>query len=142
MKLADSLLIVFLSIISVASLFGVQALQRSSADANGVASVYYQNTLILDIALGSDDYTIHTPEYVLEINRTDDTFKVTGTLGPVTIQRANQMVRVIEQTSPENICELQGATNSPLKPLTCLPNELVVSIERARQDTDEDAILS
>ena len=142
MKLADSFLIVFLSIISVASLFGVQALQRSSADTNGVASVYYQNTLILDIALGSDDYTIHTPEHVLEINRTDDTFKVTGTLGPVTIQRANQMVSVIEQTSPENICELQGATNSPLKPLTCLPNELVVSIERARQDTDEDAILS
>ncbi len=142
MKLADILLILFLALLSVSSLFGVQALQERSAETDGFARVMYQNELILEIALGSSDYTIHNPSHVLEINGDQDTFKVTGTLGPVTIQRANQMVRVIEQTSPENICELQGATNSPLKPLTCLPNELVVRIERAPSETDEDAILS
>ena len=142
MKLADVLLILFLALLSVSSLFGVQALQERSAETDGFARVMYQNELILEIALGNSDYTIHNPTHVLEINRDQDTFQVTGTLGPVTIQRANQMVRVIEQTSPENICELQGATNSPLKPLTCLPNELVVRIERAPSETDEDAILS
>ena len=142
MKLADIILILFLALLSVSSLFGVQALQERSAETDGFARVMYQNELILEIALGSSDYTIHNPTHVLEINGDQDTFQVTGTLGPVTIQRANQMVRVIEQTSPENICELQGATNSPLKPLTCLPNELVVRIERAPSETDEDAILS
>ena len=142
MKLADILLILFLALLSVSSLFGVQALQDRSAETDGFARVMYQNELILEIALGSSDYTIHNPMHVLEINGDQDTFKVTGTLGPVTIQRAHQMVRVIEQTSPENICELQGATNSPLKPLTCLPNELVVRIERAPSENDEDAILS
>ena len=142
MKLADILLILFLALLSVSSLFGVKALQERSAETDGFARVMYQNELILEIALGSSDYTIYNPTHVLEINGDQDTFKVTGTLGPVTIQRANQMVRVIEQTSPENICELQGATNSPLKPLTCLPNELVVRIEREPSETDEDAILS
>ena len=142
MKIADIMLIIVLSIVSILSLFGINTLQRNSADVNGIARVSYQNELILEIALGSDDYTIHNPAHVLEINSESNTFKVSGTLGPVTILRENQTVRVIEQTSPENICELQGATNSPLKPLTCLPNELVVNIERAPSETDEDAILS
>ena len=142
MKLSDILLVFVLAIISGFSVFWVQDLQARSADANGVAMVIYQNELILEVSLGSEEYRIVKPEHVLQINQTEGTFTVTGTLGPVVLQRENQMIRVISQTSPENICEIQGSTNSPLKPLTCLPNELIVRIERAMDESDEDAILS
>ena len=142
MKISDILLVVFLAIISVFSVFWVQDLQARSADANGVAIVIYQNQPILEVNLGSEDYRILRPEHVLQINLNEGLFTVTGTLGPIVLQRENQTIRVISQTSPENICEIQGATNSPLKPLTCLPNELIVRIERAPDENDEDAILS
>ena len=142
MKISDILLVVFLGIISVFSVFWVQDLQARSADANGVAMVIYQNQPILEVSLGSEEYRILRPEHVLQINIYEGLFTVTGTLGPIVLQRENQMIRVISQTSPENICEIQGATNSPLKPLTCLPNELIVRIERAPDENDEDAILS
>ena len=142
MKISDILLVVILAIISVFSVFWVQDLQARSADANGVAIVIYQNQPILEVNLGSEEYRILRPEHVLQINLNEGLFTVTGTLGPIVLQRENQMIRVISQTSPENICEIQGATNSPLKPLTCLPNELIVRIERAPDENDEDAILS
>ena len=142
MKLADIILVIFLSIVSLWSVFWVQDLQARSADENGTAVVIYQNQPVLEIFLGTDDYRIIRPEHVLEINVSQGLFTVRGSLGPVVILRENQTVRVIQQTSPENICEIQGATNSPLKPLTCLPNELIVRIERAPDENDEDAILS
>ena len=142
MQISDILLVIFLGIISVFSVFWVQDLQARSADANGVAIVIYQNQPILEVNLGSEDYRIIKPEHVLQINLNEGLFTVTGTLGPIVLQRENQMIRVISQTSLENICEIQGATNSPLKPLTCLPNELIVRIERAPDENDEDAILS
>ncbi len=142
MKISDLILVVFLGFISVLSVFWVQDLQARSSDVNGVAIVIYQNQVILEISLGSDEYRIIRPEHVLQVNINDGLFTVTGTLGPIVLQRDNQTIRVVSQTSPENICEIQGATNSPLKPLTCLPNELIVRIERASNQDDEDAILS
>ncbi len=142
MKLADVILVIFLSIVSVWSVFWVQDLQARSADENGTAVVIYQNQPVLEIYLGTDEYRIIRPEHVLEINVSQGLFTVRGSLGPVVILRENQTVRVIQQTSPENICEIQGSTNSPLKPLTCLPNELIIRIERAPDENDEDAILS
>ena len=142
MKISDGILVLFLGIISIFSVFWVQDLQARSSDANGVAIVIYQNQPILEVFLGSEDYRIVRPEHVLQINIDEGLFTVTGTLGPIVLKREDQMIRVISQTSPENICEIQGATNSPLKPLTCLPNELIVRIERAPDDNDEDAILS
>ncbi|MGM0436000.1 MAG: NusG domain II-containing protein, partial [Bacillota bacterium] len=47
-------------------------------------------------------------------------------------------VRVIDEVSPQNICQKQGETNSPLKPLTCLPNEVVIRIETPLPDPDTD----
>ena len=142
MKIADVILIIFLALVSISSLFYIQRLQELSAEENGVAIVLYQNEVILEIALGSNAFSIKNPNHVLEVNADSGIFKVTGTLGPVTIFRENGFVSVIEQTSPQNICELQGATNSRLKPLTCLPNEVIIRIEKASSDLDDDAILS
>lgn len=142
MKIPDIILVIFLGILSILSVFWVQDLQARSADANGVAIVIYQNQPVLEVSLGSEEYRILRSEHVLNIDVSEGLFTVTGTLGPIVLQREHQMIRVISQTSPENICEIQGATNSPLKPLTCLPNELIVRIERAADENDEDAILS
>ena len=142
MKIADIVLIIVLAVISLSSLFYIQRLQDLSAEENGVAIVLYQNEIILEIELSSNDFLIKNASHVLEVDAEAGIFTVTGTLGPVTIQRDAGYVSVIEQTSPQNICELQGATNSRLKPLTCLPNEVIVRIEKASSDLDDDAILS
>ena len=142
MKISDGILVLFLGIISIFSVFWVQDLQARSAELDGVAIVIYQNQPILEVSLGSEDYRIIRPQHVLQVSKDEGLFTVTGTLGPIVLLRENQTIRVISQTSPENICEIQGATNSPLKPLTCLPNELIVRIERAPEDDEEDAILA
>ncbi|MDD3477612.1 MAG: NusG domain II-containing protein [Candidatus Izemoplasmatales bacterium] len=37
-------------------------------------------------------------------------------------------IAVVYQESPKDVCQLQDPTNSPLFPLVCLPNELVITI--------------
>jgi len=47
-------------------------------------------------------------------------------------------VRVAEEVSPQNICSEQMWTNSPLKPITCLPNSLVIIIETSKPSNIDD----
>ena len=42
---------------------------------------------------------------------------------------SNNKVRVIDEESPKHICQKQGETNSPLFPLTCLPNNIIILID-------------
>jgi hypothetical protein len=37
-------------------------------------------------------------------------------------------IRVAYQESPRDYCELQSPTDSRMRPLVCLPNELLVSV--------------
>ena len=143
MKLSDIVLIVVLSVLSISSFFIFQRLQAQAVSDDGVAVVVFQNQPILRISLFDDTHQVLNANHVIRIDRARDHFVVEGLLGPVTIERANGMVRVIDETSPQNICQLQGATNSRLKPLTCLPNEVIIRIERdSFNEDEEDAILS
>jgi hypothetical protein len=141
MKKSDLMLIVSLIVLSAVSFLFVSSLQRRGAQADGIALVIYQNQTILTIELATSAYTIVQPDHVFSVD--GDVFVVRGTLGPVTIERHEGVVRIIDETSPQNICQLQGSTNSTLKPLTCLPNDLVIRIEsNTFNEDDEDAILS
>ena len=143
MKVADIILIVVLSVLSISSFFVFQRLQAQAVTDDGVAVVIFQNQPILRISLYDDTHQVLNPNHVISVDRTRDHFVVEGLLGPVTIERANGMVRVIDETSPQNICQFQGATNSRLKPLTCLPNEVIIRVESdAFNEDEEDAILS
>jgi hypothetical protein len=39
-----------------------------------------------------------------------------------------QKISVAYQESPKDLCQLQKPTSSPLMPIVCLPNELVINV--------------
>ncbi len=136
MKRNDIVLIAVLLAFSLAALFGVRHLQNLTASEDGTARVFYQGALILEIELEDGSARAFHDDVI--IDEENQTFIVPGNLGDVTIRYQNHQVEVIDETSPRNICQHQGKTNSPYKPLTCLPNDVVIRIERA---TDSDGIV-
>ena len=141
MKTNDIILIASLLILSIIGIFVVQYFQRQTMDEDGIAIVVYKNQEILRLSLGENHHEVLNQNYIISIDSTNRIYVVEGTLGPVTIQVENNLVNVIDQTSPQNICQLQRPTNSPLAPLTCLPNDLIIRIEASAKDDDVDAIL-
>lgn len=49
-------------------------------------------------------------------------------LGIIKVEINNGRVRVIEQTSPTNDCELQGYVSTVATPILCLPNQFYIEI--------------
>lgn len=50
----------------------------------------------------------------------------------------DQKISVAYQESPKDLCQLQKPTSSPLMPIVCLPNELVINIYT---DIESDAFI-
>lgn len=142
MKKSDFILVIGLIIVSVGSIFLVRYLQQGSQIEDGIAVVVYQNQEVIRIELNTGNYQVINPDYVVDINEAEKIFTVVGSLGNVYIQIEDNMVSVIDETSPQNICQIQGQTNSTLKPLTCLPNDLIVRIEAPMSEDDDDVIIS
>ncbi len=140
MRRNDLLLIGLVLAISFGLFFAVQMLEARSRVEDGSAEVLYQGVMVLSIDLEDGTPTVHEEAYVIEIDEDEQVYVVEGTLGPVTIAYEDHGVNVIDQTSPRDICEHQGHTNSPYKALTCLPNDVVIRIRRAA-DEDTDGII-
>ncbi len=140
MRKNDLIFIVVLLVLSGVLLLGVRVLQSASETEDGTANVFYRGELVLQIELADGSSTVHNDAYVHEADDEEGLFVVEGELGPVTIAYADHTVEVVDETSPRNICQHQGRTNSPYKPLTCLPNDVVIRIERAVGD-DYDGIV-
>ncbi len=140
MRKNDLIFIVVLLVLSGVLLLGVRVLQSASETEDGTANVFYRGELVLQIELADGSSTVHNDAYVHEADDEEGLFVVEGELGPVTIAYADHTVEVADETSPRNICQHQGRTNSPYKPLTCLPNDVVIRIERAVGD-DYDGIV-
>ncbi len=158
MKRNDIVLIGILLVVALSALFAVRALQERTRFDDGTAAVYHQGRLVLsiDLADGSDEVhgdDVFVAEDVEGVNtilaahfdgREISSEKagegrfyiVPGNNGPVTIRYRDHMVEVIDETSPRNICQHQGRTNSPFKPLTCLPNDVVIRILRPGEESD------
>jgi hypothetical protein len=58
----------------------------------------------------------------------NNTYIVQGTLGEVVIEVQDQRIRVERETSPYNLCSIQGWVSSSMVPITCLPNHIIIVI--------------
>lgn len=134
MKKNDIILIGIVLVIALASLLGKYIYEQSQDAVDGTAVVYYLDSPVLEIELEDGSYTILDEEVASQID--ENKFSVTGTNGPVLIEYSKQRVRVYEETSPQHICRIQGWSNSPLKPITCLPNNVVILIETSKPNDD------
>lgn len=135
MKRNDLILIIILSVLAITGYFVMSYITNASNTSDGTANVYYNDSLILRIYLEDGDYDIVDQSYVETISIDDEDgyfYQVSGKNGIVVIEYLNNQVRVVEETSPKNICQYQGLTSSPLYPLTCLPNKIIVII-RAKE---------
>lgn len=146
MKKNDIILIIIVLLISLTSLLTVQIIQAQNELTDGVAVVIYDDEEILHIHLEDGTYTILNNTHVFEdefaLDDTPKRYVVRGdydsSLGRVIIGYENHKVRVLDEHSPQNICQKQGETNSPMRPLTCLPNNVVIVIRSSHFDPDDD----
>ena len=59
--------------------------------------------------------------------QTDDFARLNQIVG-IKLLVDNHKISVVYQESPKDLCELQSPTNSHLRPIVCLPNELVINV--------------
>ena len=140
MKKSDLILILTMIVIGLTAYLILGQLTRQSETTNGTANVYYNDTKILEIALEDGSYTIYDQGKIIGINDDDSTYTVAGTNGDVVIEYKENKIRVIDEISPRHICRYQGWSNSPLIPITCLPNNIIILVEAEKTDQDPDDI--
>lgn len=130
MKKSDMILIGVILIAAISSFFIFRSVNNEAEVENGIAVVYYNSSRILEIKLEDGSYRIIDESRIIEIDEDAKTYHVEGS-NPygVLIEYKENKVRVIDEESPQNICQQQGWTNSTIYPLTCLPNNIVISIE-------------
>ncbi|MCF7927246.1 MAG: NusG domain II-containing protein [Candidatus Izimaplasma sp.] len=133
MKQTDIYLIIFLVILGITSYFILGKITNESSAVDGTANVFYNDQKILEISLEDGSYEIFDESKVVSINLAEFLYTVAGYNGDVVIEYNDNKVRVIDEISPKHICRLQGYSNSPLAPITCLPNNIIIIIQ-AKQD--------
>lgn len=150
MKKTDVLFVAIVSILFLGAFLIVQWIDQNQSTGELYAKVFYKDQLILMIDLKTNDYILYNTPYKDQIDvglAGEGVFYVPGT---TTIQMNDlyavdayardhavvgikllvegEKIRVAYQESPRDYCELQPPTDSRLRPLICLPNELVVSV--------------
>lgn len=124
-----------------------------------VAHIYYGSSdePIVSINFVSQEVTIHSnqdvPDIYLENNISsypyhDSNQQTITLLGDYTVNGVRQIVviqywygtrgsiKIIEETSPNNICSLEGESTG--KPLICLPNRIRVEFEKTYDENEPD----
>lgn len=139
MKKSDVILIAVILILAATSFLIFRKITNSSALVDGIAIVYYNDQKILAIDLENGNYNVYNQDRVINIDTENDIFHVLGS-NPygVYIEYKDNRVRVIDEESPKHICQSQGWTNSPLSPLTCLPNNIIIVIEADQSNLPDD----
>ncbi len=121
----DKFLIIFILISSVVLYGTMEWFVRASTSEKVVAIVTYREEEILRI-----DMSI------------DDTYVVQGTLGEVFIEVKDRALRVEKETSPYNLCSIQGWVEFANVPIVCLPNHIVIMIQNTKsQPEGEDSVI-
>lgn len=139
MKRSDVILIAVVLIIAIISFFGFRQLTTDSAVVDGIANVFYNDQKILAIDLTNGNYKVYDEDRIIAIDYENKRYHVEGS-NPygVVIEYRDNRVRVIDEESPQHICQQQGWTNSPLNPLTCLPNNIIIVVESKDEDLPDD----
>jgi len=138
----DIILVIVLLFLSLGSYVGLYMYTSGSEVTDGLATVYYKDEQILEISLEDGQYRILNDEYVVSIDENSFLYTVLGNNGDVVIEYRDHKVGVIDEISPQNICQKQGFSNSPLSPITCLPNQIIIIITEPKTDDDLDDIVS
>ncbi len=140
MRKSDIILVVSIAVISLfAYLLMRQFLVSSNLD-DGTAIVLYQDSPVLEIYLTDGTYEIIDLDSVVSIDEENFIYIVTGINGDVVIEYKDNKVRVIDEISPKHICQAQGWSSSPLTPITCLPNNVVIIIQADKSEDEPDDI--
>lgn len=111
MNKSDLKLILGLFIV-IFSIFAYMFFTKNNKPNN--ALVYYKDNLLLTIDLNTSGIKEYT---------------VQGELGDVVIEKNNDKIRVVTETSPNHICSKQGYIKESYEVITCLPNKIVIKIE-------------
>ena len=165
MKKQDIWFIGIVSLISLIGFFVVTFLMESQRTGQVYAKVFYKDTLVLMIDLENNDYVVYNTPYQTQVHvgrASEGIFYVPGTTTTdmaglyatdayamnqqiigIKLIVENHKIRVAYQESPRDLCELQSPTDSRMRPLVCLPNELLVSVytNLTSEDFIPDAIL-
>ncbi|SRR5690554_5322247 len=121
MNKADKIFLAIILVLSVALYGSIQFLVSAATSDLKVAVVTYKDREVLRIDMS-----------------VDNTYTVDGTLGDVIIEVKDNKIRVQEETSPYNICSIQGWVEYARVPIVCLPNHIMILIESAVNQDDED----
>ncbi len=142
MKRNDFILIGVVLFIGLVSFIGMKIYENTTNLEDGKAVVYYFDKPVLEILLADGSYTILDDDSVISVDEDNFTYTVKGypydstDQNVVVIEYKDHQVRVIDEVSPQHICRKQGWSSSPLSPITCLPNNLVIVIQSDVQDPD------
>jgi hypothetical protein len=127
LKIYDKIIIVVILLLSVVG-YVILAFGANSGDSR-VAKVYFKDELIDQVDL----YSIESDEILSK--------EYTGSNGLIVVEFRYGEVRVEKETSPNNICSIQGWSSSSLKPIICLPNDFFIEIEtNVTENSEIDAI--
>jgi hypothetical protein len=150
MKKSDVLFVSIASALFLIAFLVVRLIDARQATGELYAKVFYQDQLILMIDLKTNEYVLYNTPFKDSIDvgladqgvfyvpgtttvemdglyAIDDYAKDNGIVGIKLLVEAAK-IRVAYQESPRDYCELQPPTDSRLRPLICLPNELVVTV--------------
>jgi len=130
MKKNDIILIVVIALLSGIAYIIMNSVVNSSGVEDGVAVVIFEDNEILEINLKDGTYEVLDLQMGIIVDEENMLFTIPNTNGEndLVIEYGDNKVRVVEEVSPQHICREQGWSNSPLKPITCLPNKLVIVI--------------
>jgi len=133
MRKTDMILLGVIGLIGLVTYIVLQLSLSGTELKDGTAVVIFKDERILEIELEDGSYTILNQSLGIEVDEDNFLYTIPDTNGThdLVIEYKDFKVRVKEEVSPQNICSKQQWTNSPLKPLTCLPNSLVILIESA-----------
>ncbi|MBN2877938.1 MAG: NusG domain II-containing protein [Bacilli bacterium] len=150
MKKLDIIIILSVLFLGILSLLGFKIYENQNSTGNLYAKVTYENVLILMIDLETNEYIVYDTEYKDRIDTgrasegiyyvpgkvttdmdalyEEDAYAQTNDIVGIKLLVENQKISVVYQESPKDICQLQDPTDTHLRPLVCLPNELVVDV--------------
>lgn len=132
MKKTDVILLLTIGIIGIVAYIVLQLTLNNAGLEDGTAIVIFNNERIMEIELEDGSYKILNTSLGITVDETNSLFTIPDTNGShdLVIEYKDNKVRVAEEVSPQNICSEQSWSNSPLEPITCIPNNLVIVIER------------
>lgn len=127
MTKSDWIVIGLICILSVSLYFSFNYFNGQQGN---IAHVYYDNQLVATLDLNENI------NLILKKN------KYPMLLDDLEVSVKDGYVSITKETSPNNICSKQGKTNSPINPLVCLPNHVVVQIEsQSLQENGLDSVV-